>query len=132
MKRTMFNGKIHRARVTHADLNYEGSVTIDSTLMEGANILPNEAVHIWNITRGSRLQTYALPGEAGSGLVCVNGAAAHLNQPGDLVIIASFVELDEQEARRHRPHIVRVDDHNRMIGDQAEEPGPHWPSPQWA
>ena len=131
MKRTMFNGKIHRARVTHADLNYEGSVTIDSTLMQAADIVPNEAVQIWNITRGSRLQTYALPGEPGSGLVCVNGAAAHLNQPGDLVIIATFVGLDDQEARAHQPHVVRVDGENRIVGEQPEIPGPHWPAPEW-
>jgi aspartate 1-decarboxylase len=124
MTRTMFGGKIHRATVTHADLNYEGSVTIDAALMQAADILPHEAVHIWNVTRGSRVQTYALPGPSGSGLICVNGAAAHHNQPGDLVIIASFVELSEEEARRHRPRVVRVDASNRIAGTQPEVPGP--------
>src|SRR5262245_4894856 len=87
MKLQLFKSKIHRATVTHADLAYEGSVTIDRELMEAANILPYEAIHIWNVTRGTRLVTYALEGPAGSGAVCVNGAAAHLNQPGDLVIL---------------------------------------------
>jgi aspartate 1-decarboxylase len=124
MNRTMFGGKIHRATVTHADLDYEGSVTIDAALLQAADILPHEAVHIWNVTRGSRVQTYALPGPAGSGLICVNGAAAHHNQPGDLVIIASFVELSDQEARRHHPRVVRVDASNRVVNTQPEVPGP--------
>jgi len=124
----MFNGKIHRAVVTHADLDYEGSVTIDSDLMRAADILPHESVHVWNVTRGSRLQTYALPGPAGSGLICVNGAAAHHNRPGDLVIIATYAELEDDEARRHVPHVVRVDDRNRILtSDTPEIPGPFTP-----
>ena len=129
MNRTMFGGKIHRATVTHADLHYEGSVTIDAALMQAADILPHEAVHLWNLTRGSRLQTYALAGAAGSGLICVNGAAAHLCKPGDLVIIATFVELEDEEARRHRPKVVRVDAQNRIVGGQPEVPGPELPIP---
>ena len=89
MKLSMFKSKIHRATVTHADLAYEGSVTIDSDLLDAAGILPYEAVHIWNATQGTRLVTYALEGPRGSGAICVNGAAAHLNKPGDLVILAA-------------------------------------------
>ena len=124
MKLNIFKSKIHRATVTHADVQYEGSVTIDAALMEAANILPHEAVHVWNVTRGTRLTTYALQGEAGSGVVCVNGAAAHQNQPGDLVILATFADMDPQEARRYVPTVVRVDAHNRPIGSDAELPGP--------
>lgn len=87
MRRTIFKSKIHRARVTQAALDYEGSVTIDAALMEAANIASFEAVHIWNVTRGTRLVTYAIEGPRGSGTICINGAAAHLNQPGDVVII---------------------------------------------
>ncbi|HEX9618886.1 MAG TPA: aspartate 1-decarboxylase [Polyangiaceae bacterium] len=121
MKLQMFKSKIHRATVTHADLAYEGSVTIDTDLMRAANILPYEAVHVWNITRGSRLVTYALEGPAGSGAVCVNGAAAHLNEPGDQVIIATFADFEPAEAARHRPTVVRVDTQNRPIADARPE-----------
>lgn len=115
MRRSIFHAKIHRAVITHADLDYEGSVTIDRELMEAADILPHESVHIWNITRGTRLVTYALPGPPGSGVVCINGAAAHHNDPGDLVILATFVELDDAEARRHEPRVIRVDHNNRIV-----------------
>jgi aspartate 1-decarboxylase len=125
MRLNVFKSKIHRATVTHADLEYEGSVTVDSNLLDSAEILPYEAIHIWNVTRGSRLVTYALPGPRGSGAVCVNGAAAHLNQPGDLVILATFAEMTPEEARRHRPKVVRVDAHNHPTADDSEElPGP--------
>lgn len=124
MRRTMFHSKIHRAVITQADLDYEGSVTIDSQLMELAEILPHEAIHIWNITQGTRVMTYALPGPAGSGVICVNGAAAHGNSPGDLVILATFVELEHQEALRHRPRVIRVDGENRFVGEMPEIPGP--------
>ena len=121
----MFKSKIHRATVTHADLSYEGSVSVDANLLEAAGILPNEAVHIWNVTRGTRLMTYALVGPRGSGAVCVNGAAAHLNQPGDLVILATFAEMTPEEARAHVPIVVRVDARNRILADtRPEEPGP--------
>src|SRR6201986_3918945 len=107
MRRTLFRSKIHRATVTQADLDYEGSVTIDATLMRAADILPYEKVHIWNRTNGARLETYALEGEAGSGVICVNGAAAHLARPGDMVIIATFAEAaDEAEARAWRGLLV--------------------------
>ena len=125
MRRRMFLSKIHRAVVTHADLHYEGSCTIDADLLDAADILPNQELHIWNVTRGSRLMTYALPGPRGSGAVCVNGAAAHLNQPGDLVILATFADMTPLEARHHRPTVVRVDAQNRAIDDDSEElPGP--------
>lgn len=125
MRLNVFKSKIHRATVTHADLEYEGSVTVDSDLLDAAQVLPYEAVHIWNVTRGSRLVTYALPGPRGSGAICVNGAAAHLNKPGDLVILATFAEMAPEEARQHRPTVVRVDAQNRQTDDVSEElPGP--------
>jgi aspartate 1-decarboxylase len=125
MRRTLFKSKIHRATVTHADLEYEGSITLDADLLRAADILPCEKVAIWNVTRGSRLETYALEGPAGSGLVCVNGAAAHHNRPGDLIIIATFAEMDEAEARAHQPAVVLVDERNRIREAGAKEiPGP--------
>ncbi len=125
MNLRMFKSKIHRATVTHADLEYEGSVTVDATLLDLAGILPHEEIHIWNVTRGTRLTTYALVGPAGSGAICVNGAAAHLNQPGDLVILATFATMSAEEARAHVPTVVRVDAQNRPLGDDAPElPGP--------
>lgn len=125
MRLNVFKSKIHRATVTHADLEYEGSVTVDSDLLDAAEILPYEAVHIWNVTRGTRLMTYALPGPRGSGAICVNGAAAHLNKPGDLVILATFAEMSREEAQVYRPVVVRVDAQNRKTDDESEElPGP--------
>ena len=124
MRRRMFTGKIHRATVTQADLHYEGSVTIDRDLLDASGILPNEEVHIWDVTSGSRLVTYAISGARGSGVVCVNGAAAHLVSPGDLVIIAAFGEMDDAEARSHVPRVVFVDSDNRMVESRAEIPGP--------
>ncbi len=121
MRRTFFKSKIHRATVTQADLEYEGSVTIDEDLMEAAGIWNWEAVHIWNITRGTRLQTYAIKGERGSGVICINGAAAHLNGPGDLVILATFAEMEEEEARGFTPHVVLVDDRNRIAAAGVRE-----------
>jgi aspartate 1-decarboxylase len=125
MRRTLFKSKIHRATVTHADLDYEGSVTIDEDLMDAAGIWQYEAIHVWNITRGTRLQTYAIKGASGSGIICVNGAAAHLNKPGDLVILATFAEVDESEARAFEPKVVLVDAHNKIVSsDLAEVAGP--------
>ena len=125
MRRTLFKSKIHRATVTHADLEYEGSVSIDEDLLDAAGIWEYEAVHVWNITRGTRLQTYAIKGVRGSGVICINGAAAHLNRPGDMVILATFAEMDEAEARAHRPTVVLVDRQNRIVSkDAVEVPGP--------
>jgi aspartate 1-decarboxylase len=126
MRLNVFKSKIHRATVTHADVAYEGSVTIDRDLLDAAGILPFEAVHIWNATRGTRLVTYALEGPRGSGAICVNGAAAHLNQPGDIVILATFADMTPEEARTHKPMVVRVDPKNRKVssGEGDEKPGP--------
>ena len=125
MRRTFFKSKIHRATVTHADLEYEGSVTIDEDLMDAAGIWEYEAIHVWNVTRGTRLQTYALKGQRGSGIVCINGAAAHLNKPGDTVILATFAELEESEARGFKPTVVLVDTQNRIVArDAVEVAGP--------
>jgi aspartate 1-decarboxylase len=125
MRRTFFKSKIHRATVTHADLHYEGSVTIDEDLMDAAGIWQYESVHVWNISRGTRLETYALKGARGSGVVCINGAAAHLNKPGDLVILATFAEMEESEARTHEPTVVLVDAQNHVVArDVAEVAGP--------
>lgn len=123
MERKMLKSKIHRATLTGADLQYEGSVTIDRDLLEAADILPYEAVCIWDVNNGSRLETYAIEGERGSGVVCVNGAAARLVAPGDLVIIASFVSLDDKEARSHEPKLVFVDERNGILPTRKEEAG---------
>lgn len=127
MRRRMFLGKIHRATVTQADLEYEGSVTIDKDLLDAAGILPHEEVQIWNITNGNRLATYALEGPRGSGVICINGAAAHLMSPGDMVIMATFGEMDTEEAESHEPKVVFVDEANRITGMGAERPGPMLP-----
>ncbi len=118
MFRKLLKSKIHRATVTRSDLNYEGSIAIDINLLQAADIQPFEAVHVWNVTNGSRLQTYAIPAAAGSGEVCLNGAAARLAHAGDLVIIASFSWLDETEARQHQPKLVFVDAQNHQIATQ--------------
>ncbi len=115
MTRTMLKSKIHRATVTEANLEYEGSVSIDTDLLAAADLLPYEQVDIWDCTNGSRLQTYVIPGEAGSGEICINGAAAHLVKPDDLVIIASFVQVDENEAARWEAKRVFVDHRNRIV-----------------
>lgn len=124
MTRRMLSAKIHRATVTQADLHYEGSITIDRSLMEAADILPHEQVHCWNVTRGTRFTTYALEGEPDSGVICINGAAAHLAGVGDLVIITAFVNLDDAEARTHQPRIILLDEQNRIKLVGAEVPGP--------
>lgn len=121
MRRTFFKAKIHRATVTHADLDYEGSVTIDEDLLDASGILEYEAVHVWNITRGTRLQTYALKGARGSGVICINGAAAHLNKPGDLVILATFAELEAAEIPSFKPTVVLVDRQNKIVSAPAAE-----------
>jgi aspartate 1-decarboxylase len=124
LRRILFKSKIHRATVTQADLHYEGSVTIDAALMREADILPYEKVAIWNVTRGSRVETYALEGAPDSGVICINGAAAHLNQPGDLVIIATFAEVEDAECKGWKPNVVFVDGKNRSVGRGEELPGP--------
>ncbi|RKG93789.1 aspartate 1-decarboxylase [Corallococcus terminator] len=125
MRRILFKSKIHRATVTQADLDYEGSVTIDRDLLQAADILPFEKVAVWNVTRGTRLETYALEGPSGSGVICINGAAAHLNQPGDLVILATFAEVEEAELTAWKPTVVFVDGKNRVVPGITEEiPGP--------
>lgn len=127
MRLRMFWSKIHRATVTHADLHYEGSCTIDRSLMEAARILPHQELHVWNVTRGTRIVTYAIEGPAGSGVICINGAAAHGNRPGDLVILATFADMTPEEAQRHAPTVVRVDEQNRIVGFSAEIAGPAEP-----
>lgn len=125
MERLMFKSKIHRATITQADVDYEGSITLDQDLLEAAQMLPYEQVHVWNVTRGTRLQTYTLEGERGSGTVCINGAAAHLMHPGDLVIIATFANMSEAEASKYEPRVVFVDDKNKIRELNGREiPGP--------
>ena len=121
--RKMLRSKIHRATVTGADLHYEGSVTIDSELLAEGDILPNQEVEIWNVTNGERFRTYALEGQPGSGVVCINGAAAHKVTRGDLVIIATFGWMNEQEARDYQPKVVFVDEQNRPKELRAEIAG---------
>lgn len=113
MTRTMLKLKIHRATVTGADLDYEGSITLDGDLMALADIFPNERVDVWNVTTGTRLHTYAISGRPGSGVVCINGAAAHLVSKGDVVIIASWRDMEDEEARIHVPNVIFVDGANR-------------------
>lgn len=114
MQRTLLKSKIHRATVTQAELHYMGSVTIDADLLEAADIVPYEQVQIYDITNGHRLTTYAICGPRGSGVVCINGAAAHLIHPGDLVIVASYAAYAEAEARNHQARVVMVDEANRI------------------
>ncbi len=125
MQRTMFKSKIHRAVITDADLEYEGSITLDPELMELAQMSEFELVHIWNVTRGTRLQTYTLCGERGSRVCCINGAAAHLMKKGDRVIIATFASYDEAELENFKPTVVLVDENNNVKDANATEvPGP--------
>src|SRR5262245_10664243 len=123
MKRMMMKSKIHRATVTETNLDYEGSLTIDEDLLEAADILPHEQIHVWDVTNGARLVTYALLGKRGSGMICVNGAGAHLIKPGDVVIIATYAEMKNKDAQRHKPLVVLVDDKNREKVE-AKEPKP--------
>lgn len=123
MQRIMLKSKIHRATITGADLEYEGSITIDRDLMDAADIIAYEKVAIWDVTNGSRLETYAIEGERGSGVICLNGAAARLVAPRDLIIIASFVNMDNAEAIKHEPKLVFVDEKNRMLPTRKEEAG---------
>ncbi|MCE2929300.1 MAG: aspartate 1-decarboxylase [Candidatus Caenarcaniphilales bacterium] len=115
MQRTLLNSKIHRATVTQADLNYVGSITVDRDLMDAVGLMENEQVHVLDINNGNRLTTYVIEGERGSGIIAINGAAAHLVHVGDLVIICSYAQLDESELKSHRPQIVLVDAENRVV-----------------
>lgn len=124
MFRTMLGGKIHRATVTEANLNYVGSITIDQDLLDAAGILVNEKVAIVNNNNGERFETYTIPGERGSGVVCLNGAAARLVQKGDIVIIMSYVMLSEPEIAAHEPKVVLVDERNKIRDILSYEP-PH-------
>ncbi|MER5740205.1 MULTISPECIES: aspartate 1-decarboxylase [Streptomyces] len=126
MLRTLFKSKIHRATVTQADLHYVGSVTVDADLLDAADLLPGELVHIVDITNGARLETYVIEGERGSGVIGINGAAAHLVHPGDLVILISYAQMDDAEARAHVPRVVHVDGANRIVelGADASAPVP--------
>jgi len=126
MMRIMMKSKIHRATVTQADLDYVGSVTLDAALMEAADLLEGEQVAIVDITNGARIETYVIPGERGSGVIGINGAAAHLVHPGDLVIIMSYAMVTNAEARALEPRVVHVDEKNRIVklGNDAAEPVP--------
>jgi len=112
--RKMLHGKIHRATVTDAKLNYEGSITVDKTLMEAMELFEFESVHIWDVNNGERFETYVLEGERDSGVICVNGAAARKVACGDLIIIGAFTWIDEESARQHQPKVVMVDGQNRI------------------
>lgn len=111
---TMLKGKIHRATVTQAELNYMGSITIDKALMEASGIIENEKVQIVNNNNGARLETYVIPGKRDSGIICLNGAAARLVQPGDQVIIIAYAQMEEKEAKEHKPKVVFVNDDNSI------------------
>jgi aspartate 1-decarboxylase len=110
-----FKSKIHRARVTEANLNYEGSITVDADLLDAADILPHEQVQILNVSNGERFDTYAIRGPRGSGVVCLNGPAARLAQVGDLVLIIAYALMEREELERHTPRVVQVDERNRLI-----------------
>ncbi len=118
--RTMLKGKIHRATVTEANVDYVGSITIDKDLMEAADILPYEQVHVLDVNNGARLVTYAIEGERGSGVVCMNGAAAKLVSKGDLVIIIAYCIVSEFEARSLVPRLVCVEENNRIVKQKSE------------
>jgi aspartate 1-decarboxylase len=125
VRRTLMKSKLHRATVTQADLDYVGSITIDRDLMDAADLLPNERVQVLDVTNGARLETYVIEGERGSGVIGINGAAAHLVHPGDIVLIVSFAEFEEDEARAWEPTVVLLDAANRvdrMLEGQAGGP----------
>ncbi len=115
MQRQMLKSKIHRATVTDCDVDYIGSITIDTELMAGADLITNEQVHVWDVDNGSRFVTYVIDGEAGSGTMQVNGAAAHLVEPGHKIIVASFGAYDESDLERYDPVVVHVDENNEAI-----------------
>jgi aspartate 1-decarboxylase len=121
MQRLMFKSKIHRATVTSTNKDYEGSLSVDADLLNAADILPYEQIHVWDVTNGARLVTYALPAPRGSGEVCVNGAGAHLIKPGDLVIVATYTMMSGRKAKKYVPTVVFVDEKNKIReADEAE------------
>ncbi|MDZ7716261.1 MAG: aspartate 1-decarboxylase [Balneolaceae bacterium] len=122
MKLTMFKSKLHQMKVTEANLHYEGSITIDQDLLDKSGILPYEKVQVVNITNGSRLETYTIPGERGSRVCCLNGAAARLTEVGDRIIVISYAEMTPEEAKDHKPKVVIVDEENnpKKIIDETE------------
>lgn len=122
MFRTMMNGKIHRARVTEANLNYVGSITIDEDIIDAVGILPNEKVSIVNNNNGARLETYVIAGERGSGVICLNGAAARLVQPDDIIIIISYVMVAEERLRDHHTKVAIMNENNQIIELISHEP----------
>ena len=123
MLRTMCKSKIHRATVTGADLNYVGSITIDPVLMEAADLLEYEQVHVVNVNNGARFETYVIPGERGRGEICLNGAAARMVHPGDKVIVISYAQYDEAEMESYRPRFIFVDEDNRISRDALRAVG---------
>lgn len=134
MLRTVLGGKIHRATVTQADLHYVGSITIDQELLEAADILEGEMVHVVDITNGARIETYAITGPRHQGDICINGAAAHLVNPGDLVIIMSYRQGNDQQVSEHQPRVVHVDAQNEIVGHGSDpaEPVPGAPDQAWS
>lgn len=122
MQRIMLNAKLHRVHVTHSELHYEGSCAIDDDLLDAANILEYQKIDIYNVTNGERFSTYAIRAQRGSGLISVNGAAAHKANPGDILIIASYVMLDEKELANFHPKLVYVDEHNRIVAQRGSIP----------
>lgn len=120
---TMMHGKIHRATVTEANLNYVGSITIDEDLLDAAGILPGEKVQIVNNNNGARLETYTIPGKSGSGVICLNGAAARCALEGDIVIIIAYAQMDEKEAKALEPKVVLVDKRNHIVKNFEEKAG---------
>jgi len=114
MRKNMLNAKLHRVRVTHSELDYEGSVAIDSALLEAAQIHEYEQLEVYNVTNGERFGTYAIRAEKNSGIISVNGAAAHKANPGDIIIICTYVSLDESELKNFKPRLVYVDENNRI------------------
>jgi aspartate 1-decarboxylase len=125
MLRTMLHGKIHRATVTQADLHYVGSMTVDADLLDAAHLVPGEQIDVVDVTNGARLTTYLIEGERGAGEICMNGAAAHLIHPGDIVIIIGYAQVDDEELKHHSQHVVFVDAHNKIVevgGDAGHAP----------
>lgn len=120
MLRPMLHSKIHRATITQADLHYVGSITIDSELMDAADLLNGQQVDVVNVTNGNRLTTYAIPGTPGEGEICINGAAAHLMNPGDMVIIIAYNQLEDAEAREYSPSVVFVDSDNKIVNTELD------------